>query len=313
MIFSILTFSIFNYFYSMICPPKLVSGDTIALVSPAKAIESSHIEFAKDYLEKHGFHVLVGPHAATEYRYFSGTDKERASDLQWAVDHPDVKAIVCARGGYGAIRLFDLVNWANLLREPRWILGFSDITNFHCLGLKLGIETAHTTMPLNFRENSPESLESLLNVLSGKPNKYTWESHAANKPGTVVGTVVGGNLSILYALLGTPYSPVYDGTILVIEDIGEQVYHLDRMLWAFRLAGVFDRIAGLIVGGMTDLKDTTTPTQWTVEELILEHTHYCSFPIAFQAPVGHISDNRAFICGRKATFTVTENHISFIQ
>ncbi|MGV3612932.1 MAG: S66 peptidase family protein [Fluviicola sp.] len=297
----------------MICPPKLVPGDTIALVSPAKAIETSHIEFARIFFEKHGFNVLVGSNAANEYRYFSGTDEERAGDLQWAIDHPDVKAIVCNRGGYGAIRLFDTVNWANLLREPKWILGFSDITNFHCLGLKLGIESAHTSMPLNFRENTAESLDSILNVLQGKPNEYNWPVNVSNKTGKTEGNVVGGNLSILYSLLGTPYSPIYDDTILFIEDVGEQVYHLDRMLWAFRFAGVFDRISGLIVGGMTDLKDTATPTGWTVEELILEHTKYRSFPIAFNAPVGHITDNRAFICGRKATLAVTENHISFIQ
>ncbi len=297
----------------MICPPQLIPGDTIALVSPAKAIESSYIEFAKNYLEQQGFNVLVGINAAKEYRYFSGTDMDRASDLQWAIDHPDVKAIICNRGGYGAIRLFDLVNWANLLREPKWILGFSDITNFHCLGLKLGIETVHSSMPLNFQENSPESLGSILNVLRGKQNEYIWNSQPSNKTGEATGNVVGGNLSILYSLLGTPYSPNYENAILFIEDVGEQVYHLDRMLWAFRFAGVFDRIAGLIVGGMTDMKDTATPTEWTVEELILEHTKYRSLPIAFEAPVGHISDNRAFICGRKATLTVTENHISFKQ
>jgi muramoyltetrapeptide carboxypeptidase len=297
----------------MICPPKLLPGDTIALVSPAKAIEVSYIDFAKDYLEKQGYRVLVGTHAANTYRYFSGTDMDRASDLQWAIDHPDVKAIVCARGGYGAVRLFDLVNWANLLREPKWILGFSDITNFHCLGLKLGIETAHTSMPLNFRENSSESLESLLNVLSGKPNEYIWAANPANKTGMASGKVVGGNLSILYSLLGTPYSPEYEQAILFIEDIGEQVYHLDRMLCAFRFAGIFDRITGLIVGGMTDMKDTAAPTGWTVEELIREHTAYRSFPIAFQAPVGHIPDNRAFICGRNATLTVTENQSYFFQ
>nr|WP_294862144.1 LD-carboxypeptidase [uncultured Fluviicola sp.] len=297
----------------MIRPPQLVPGDTIALVSPAKAIEAAHIEFAKSYFENQGFKVLVGANATNEYRYFSGTDTDRASDLQWAVDHPDVKAIICNRGGYGAIRLFDLVNWANLLREPKWILGFSDITNFHCLGLKLGIETAHTTMPLNFRENSEESLESMLHVLCGKPNEYRWKRNPSNKSGMVTGNVVGGNLSILYSLLGTPYSPNYENAILFIEDIGEQVYHLDRMLWAFRFAGVFDRIAGLIVGGMSDLKDTAAPTEWTVEELILEHTKYRSFPIAFDAPVGHIPDNRAFICGGSATFTVTEDQSYFFQ
>lgn len=297
----------------MIRPPQLVPGDTIALVSPAKAIEASYIDFAKDYFENQGFKVIVGPNAAGEYRYFSGTDTARANDLQWAVDHPDVKAIVCNRGGYGAIRLFDLVNWANLLREPKWIMGFSDITNFHCLGLKLGIETAHTSMPLNFHENSEESLESMVNVLQGKENQYIWNTHPSNKHGMATGNVVGGNLSILYSLLGTPYSPNYDHAILFIEDIGEQFYHLDRMLFAFKFAGVFDRIVGLIVGGMTGMKDTAIATQWTVEELILEHCKYRSFPIAFQSPVGHISDNRAFICGRPATFTTTENQSYFFQ
>lgn len=297
----------------MICTPKLVPGDTIALVSPAKAIETTHIDFAKSYLEQQGFNVLVGAHAGNQYRYFSGTDEERATDLQWAVDHPEVKAIVCNRGGYGAVRLFDLVNWANLLREPRWIAGFSDITNFNCLGLRLGIETAHTTMPLNFRENTEASLASLLRVLRGEKNEYTWDAHPLNKPGTAHGKVVGGNLSILYGLLGTPYCPDFEQAILFIEDVGEQVYHLDRMLWTLKFAGVFDRIAGLIVGGMTDMKDTAMPTEWTVEQLILEHTKYNAFPIAFQSPVGHIPDNRAFICGRTADFSVSESQSYFAQ
>ncbi|MDR0801429.1 LD-carboxypeptidase [Fluviicola sp.] len=297
----------------MICPHQLVPGDTIALVSPAKAIEASYIDFARSYFEEQGFAVLVSPNAASEYRYFSGTDQQRADDLQWAIDHPDVKAIVCNRGGYGAIRLFDAVNWANLLREPKWILGFSDITNFHCLGLRLGIETAHTTMPLNFRENTPEALESLMHVLRGTNNEYTWSAHPANKPGMAAGTVIGGNLSILHSLLGTPYCPNFENAILFIEDLEEQLYHIDRMLSAFRLAGVFERISGLIVGGMTNIKDTAKATGWTIEELISEHTRFRNIPIAFHAPVGHIPDNRAFICGRSATFTVTENQSYFFQ
>lgn len=297
----------------MIRPSQLKPGDIIALVSPAKGIEAAYIDFAKTYFENQGFKVLTGEHAYGQYRYFSGTDQQRAADLQWAIDHPEVKAIVCNRGGYGAVRLFDLVNWANLLREPKWILGFSDITNFNCLGLKLGIETAHTTMPLNFGENSPESLDSLLNVLHGKPNEYNWNASPSNKTGEASGMVVGGNLSILYSLLGTPYCPNYENAILFIEDIGEQVYHLDRMLWAFRYAGVFERISGLIVGGMTDLKDTATATEWKIEDLIREHTAFRSFPIAFQAPVGHIPDNRAFICGRIGSLKVTGDQCYFTQ
>lgn len=297
----------------MIHPPKLKTGDTIALISPAKAIEEKHILFAKKRFEEAGFQVIIGKHAAGSFRYFSGTDEERSADFQWAIDHHDVKAIVCNRGGYGSVRLFDLVNWANLLREPKWILGFSDITYFHLLGLKLGIETVHSTMPLNFEENSPEALESLLNVIRGIENQYTWDSSPKNKAGQANGKIIAGNLSIIYALLGTPYCPNFEHAILVIEDVGEQVYHLDRMLWALHLAGVFEQISGLIIGGMTDMKDTATPTEWTVEDLILQHTKYRNIPIAFQGPIGHISDNRAFINGRKATLHVSEKQVSFHQ
>lgn len=153
----------------------------------------------------------------------------------------------------------------------------------------------------------------MLNTIRGIENQYTWESSPQNKVGQANGKIIAGNLSIIYALLGTPYCPNFEQAILVIEDVGEQVYHLDRMLWAFQLAGVFEQISGLIIGGMTDMKDTATPTEWTVEELILQHTKYRNIPIAFQGPIGHISDNRAFINGRTATLSVSEKQVFFHQ
>lgn len=293
--------------------PILQAGDLIALVSPAKAIEENFVNYAQNFLEKAGFRVQIGKHALGQFGYFAGTDEERAADLQAAIDNPEVKAIICNRGGYGAVRLFDRVDWANLLREPKWIVGFSDITNLHCFALRQGISSIHASMPLNFEENTEEALSSLLHVLLGKKNNYSWTGNSNNMQGTVEATVVGGNLSILYAHLATPYCPDYEGKILFVEDIDEQYYHLDRMLWAFNQAGVFERISGLIVGGMTGMKDTANPTGYSVEGLFREHLKYRAIPLAFDAPVGHIPDNRAFVCGRIGKLAVGNDTVQFSQ
>lgn len=297
----------------MIRPANLVPGDTIALIAPAKAIEPVLVDQAVALLEKAGFVVLVGQHTKGQFHYFSGTDDERAADLQWAIDHKEVKAIICARGGYGAVRLLDRVQWATLLREPKWILGFSDITNFHLHALQLDIESVHCTMPLNFAENSVEALASLFTVLQTGKVKHAWETTSFNREGVVTGQLIGGNLSILTAALGTPLYPNFQGAILFIEDIGEQLYQLDRMLHALKMARVFDQIAGLIIGGMTELKDTAIPTGFVLEDLIAEQLQYRSIPVAFNAPIGHITDNRAVIVGRNSQLTITASTVLLEQ
>lgn len=297
----------------MIRPANLVPGDTIALIAPAKAIEPVLVDQAVALFEKAGFVVLVGQHTKGQFHYFSGTDDERAADLQWAIDHKEVKAIICARGGYGAVRLLDRVQWATLLREPKWILGFSDITNFHLHALQLDIESVHCTMPLNFAENSVEALASLFTVLQTGKVKHAWETTSFNREGVVTGQLIGGNLSILTAALGTPLYPNFQGAILFIEDIGEQLYQLDRMLHALKMARVFDQIAGLIIGGMTELKDTATPTGFVLEDLIVEQLQYRSIPVAFNAPIGHITDNRAVIVGRNSQLTITASTVLLEQ
>lgn len=298
---------------TFILPPVLKPGDTIALISPAKSISQELIEQAKTRLENRGYVVLVGKHSAGEYNYFSGTEEQRRSDLQWAIDHPDVKAILCNRGGYGAIHFLETANYANLLREPRWILGFSDITNFHCLAVQMGTAAVHSTMPLNFNENTPESLETLFSVLETGSVEFNWNSSQNNKIGEANGTVVGGNLAILYSLLGTKFFPQMDGAILFIEDIGEQAYQLDRMLHAFQLAGVWDKISGLIVGGMTDISETAVPTKLNYQETILSLLKYRNIPVAFDAPIGHQNDNRALIVGKIGKLEVSEFNSSITQ
>jgi len=297
----------------IISPKTLEPGDTIALISPAKAIEATLVENARAFFESKGYRVLVGEHAVGQFNYFSGTESERLSDLQWAIDHPEVKAIICNRGGYGAIHLMQKANFANLLREPRWIAGFSDITNFHCLCYQLGIESIHSTMPLNFKQNTEESLETLLSAIAGSTTSFSWETSEFNYEGKTENVVLGGNLAILYSLLGTKYFPNLENAILFIEDIGEQAYQLDRMLHAFQLAGVWDKISGLIVGGMTDISETAVPTKLNFKETINHFLQYRKVPIAFDAPVGHQDDNRAVIVGRKGTLIVGKEKVSFSQ
>lgn len=297
----------------MIQAPLLKKGDTIALISPAKAIDAELVLAAKVKWEEYGYKVIIGKHACDSFSYFSAPDYERGKDLEWAIDHPEVKAIICGRGGYGAVRLLESVNWANLLREPKWIIGFSDITNFHLLGLKLGIETIHATMPLNYAENSPESFESLLSILEKGTVKHTWMASNRNKNGEASGKLVGGNMSIVYSLLGTPYCPNFENNILFFEDLSEQVYHIDRMIQAFKLAGVFEQISGLIIGGMTDMKDTAIPTNYSIPDLFKEAFSYRNIPICFDVPIGHINDNRAVIQGRESQLIVTSEKVEFVQ
>ena len=290
----------------------LQKGDTIAIVSPAKAIEHEYVSFAKEKMEALGYKVIIGKHALGRHLYFSGTIPERLSDFQEALDNPDVKAVLCARGGYGCVQLVDIINWSSALRQPKWIIGFSDVTVFHQRLQKLGLKSIHGTMPLNFKENSDESFSTLINALEQKNYSIKAKPHFDNKSGTAEGILVGGNLSILYSLLGTDDQIDYSNTILFIEDISEQLYVLDRMMFAFKKAGVLDKVKGLIVGGMTNMSDTTPPIGETAEQIILKHFQYSKTPICFDFPAGHINDNRALRFGSTAQLSVTENDVELI-
>ncbi|MDG1331293.1 MAG: LD-carboxypeptidase [Crocinitomicaceae bacterium] len=281
-------------------PASLQKGDLIAIVAPAKAIESEHVLFAKSFFEKEGFRVEVSDNCLGSYNYFSGDIAHRLRDFQSELDHPEVKAIICARGGYGCVQLLDRIQWASQLREPKWIVGFSDVTYFHQRMQMHGIASIHGTMPLNFKENSKEALSTLINCLEGKPSEISWERNSYNRIGETSGKLVGGNLSILYALLGTDDQINFDNTILYIEDVGEPIYAIDRMFYAFSKAGVLDKINGLVVGGMTSLSDTAVPYGNAYEEVVLSHFEYRKIPIAFDLPAGHIDDNRALVLGKEA-------------
>lgn len=288
----------------------LQPNDLIVLVSPAKAIDETLVLAAKSKLEGAGFRVELGQHVVGQKHYFSGTDEERAADFQWAIDHPEAKAILCARGGYGCIRILDRIQWASQLREPKWLIGFSDVTVFHQYLQKFELPSIHATMPLNFGEITEEAWQSLIDALLGKTLNYTISANKNNQLGEAKGKLLGGNLSILYSLLGTDLQPDYTNSILFIEDLAEQLYHIDRMFYAFQHAGILNQIKGLIVGGMTDLKDTATPIGFSLEELILQHFQYRSIPIAFDFPAGHIPDNRSLILGKEVSLNVYETSVT---
>lgn len=284
----------------------LQPNDLIYITAPAKAIEKEYVMFAKDFFEKQGYRVEIAKHCLGEFNYFSGTDEERLEDFQYGIDNDEVKAIICARGGYGCVRIVDKINWRKLLSNPKFVVGFSDITVFHNRLNELRLPSIHGTMPLNFKENTPDALSTLLSALRQEKYRIATEPDANNKFGKGHGVIVGGNLSVLYSLLGTnDHVPLRD-KILFIEDLGEPLYAIDRMMYAFSKAGELQHLQGLIVGGLTNLKDSEKPFGKAVEEIILDHVGHLNFPIAFNFPAGHIDDNRAITFGQTADFDVNE-------
>lgn len=286
----------------------------IRIVSPAKAIEKEHVVFAQNFLKSNGFEVEISKHCLGQNHYFSGTDSERLTDFQNAIDDNSVDVILCARGGYGCIRIVDNLDFSNFIKHPKLIIGFSDVTVFHNhIHGNYNIPTVHASMPLNFSSNSTKSLQSIVNVINKKPLTYTVDTHSNNKMGEVNAEVVGGNLAIIYALIGTNSDINLDNKILFIEDVGEYVYAVDRMMWALKKSGKLKKLAGLIIGGMTNVSDTETPFGKTVEAVILESVNQLDIPICFGFPAGHLDDNRAIILGKKANLEVFNNRVVFEQ
>ncbi len=282
----------------------------IRIVSPAKAIEANYIDGAKDFLEQKGFTVELGNNVAGQYHYFSGTDEERRQDFQDAINSENVDIILCARGGYGTIRIVDLVDFSPLKKYPKQIIGFSDITVFHHhIHQHVGIETVHATMPLNFKHNTNESLGTLVNSITGLPNQYNIPSNQNNISGTAKGQVIGGNLTMICTLIGTNSDIDFSGKILFIEEVAEYIYAIDRMLWSLEKSGKLSQINGLIVGGMTGIKDTEIRFGKNVEHLILDRVSKYDYPVCFDFPAGHIDDNRSLVFGRESELIVEKEFV----
>ncbi len=287
--------------------PSLHKGDLIYITAPAKSIDASYVHYAENYLLNRGYRVEISAHCLGEHHYFSGTEAQRALDFNKAIHNPEVKAILCARGGYGCIQIVDQIDWDEFSVNPKWIIGFSDVTVLHHRLQHFGFPSIHGSMPLNFEENSKEALNTLINAVSGNPYSIHSPIQSLNRFGEVEGIVVGGNLSIIYSLLGTKDKTCFDGGILFIEDLAEQLYHLDRMLHSLVRSGATLGLKGLIVGSFSSMQDTAVPFGKEIEEIIREHFGGLNIPIAVGFPAGHIPDNQALVFGEKARLNVNES------
>ncbi len=292
---------------TMITPAYLQKGDTVALVATARKHIVKSMQPAIDLLENWGLHVVIGKSIGLEENQLAGSDEQRAADLQEQLDNPNIKAIWCARGGYGTIRVIDLIDFTQFKKQPKWLVGFSDVTVLHNHLNTMGFKSVHGIMPISLAKASPEAIESLHLSLFGNPLQYAIDPHPMNRLGKASGELVGGNLSILYSLLGSQSAIDCKDKILYIEDLDEYLYHIDRMMMNLKRNGCLESLKGIIVGSMTDMKDNDIPWGKNALEIIQDVTKKYNIPIIFNFPAGHIADNRALILGNTVTIEVTEN------
>lgn len=294
----------------MIRPPFLNKNDQILLISPAGKIESVKIEGAIKILESWGLQVKISDYAFGDYNIFSGTDNQRLSDLQLALDDKNIKAIICMRGGYGTIRLLDKLDFQLFKHVPKWIVGYSDITVLHAyLNSIVKCESIHGIMAVNFPANgiSTKFTESLRKILFGETLRYEIPNHELNRYGKAIGELIGGNLSIITSLMGTAVAYITKSKILFIEEIGENLYKLDRMMHQLKLSGKLKHINGLVVGGMTQMIDDP---QFGKESygIIYDAVKTFNYPLIFNFPAGHLENNIALHLGRRMMMKVTSQH-----
>ena len=288
-------------------------GDKIGIISTARKISMEELKPSIKLLEEWGLKVVFGKNLFEEDNQFSGTVTQRSSDLQSMIDDDSIKAILCARGGYGTVQIIDKVDFSHLIKNPKWIIGYSDVTVLHSHLHQLGITSLHATMPINFEKNTPKALESLKSALFGLGDLTEINHHHFNRFGKVEGEIVGGNLSILYSLLGSDSDINTEGKILFIEDLDEYLYHVDRIMMNLKRNGKLKNLKALIIGGMSDMNDNTIPFGKTAEEIILEYIKEFDFPVCFNFPAGHLADNRCIRLGGKSVLEVNKNGVSLSQ
>jgi muramoyltetrapeptide carboxypeptidase len=298
----------------MIRPAYLKKGDQIAIVSPARSITFEEVHPAIRFFQKHDLEVVLGSYIFSKQHQFAGSDEQRRRDFQHMLDDEQIKAIVCSRGGYGTVRIIDKLDFSAFREQPKWIVGFSDVTVLHShIQQQFGIETLHATMPINIKnEKQDETLQTMVNALFGKRITYTCPKSDLSREGNAEGVLTGGNLSILYSLMGSSSETDTAGKILFLEDVDEYLYHIDRMMMALKRAGKLDKLKGLIVGGMTKMNDNTIPFGKTANEIISDVVKDYQFPVCYDFPAGHQDANLALIMGRKVHLSIDkEVNLSF--
>ena len=293
----------------MIIPPFLKAGDTVALVCTARKFFPEDAKPAIDLLESWGLNVKLGSTIGLDNFQLGGKDTERTTDFQAQLDDENVKAIWCARGGYGTVRIIDSLDFTNFKQHPKWIMGFSDVTVLHSQLNVERVASLHSIMPFTVPTAPEKVKETLRKALFGETISYTIPSKSFDVKGTASGELVGGNISILYSLLGSKSAIDTKDKILFIEDLDEYLYHIDRMMYNLKRNGYFEQVKGIIVGSMTDMHDNEIPFGQNEVQIITEIAKDTSIPIAFQFPAGHQKDNRTLILGQQVAFEVNEKEI----
>lgn len=291
----------------MITPKYLEKGDKVAIVAPARSISFDEVHPTIRLMQRWGLEVVLGTNIFRRYNQFSGNDDARKADLQQMLDDDSIRAIICARGGYGTVRIIDRIDFSRFCRNPKWIVGYSDITVLHAhIQRHFQTETLHATMPINIKSDTvpDESTESMRKALFGQKISYTLPTSSLARKGDVAGVLTGGNLSILYSLLGSVSESDTTDKILFLEDVEEYLYHIDRMMMALKRSGKLDKLKGLIVGGMDRMNDNAVPYGKSACEIISEVTGEYQFPVCFGFPAGHGDKNLALIIGRKIKLSV---------
>jgi muramoyltetrapeptide carboxypeptidase len=289
----------------MITPPYLKKGDTVAIVATARKNIDDNLKFASDLLTSWGLNVKIGSTIGLDLNQLAGTDEQRAKDFQVQMDNQNIKAIWCVRGGYGTVRMIDLLDFTKFKQNPKWIIGFSDVTVLHNHLNTMGFKSIHGIMPVSSKATALAK-ETLRTAMFGDRLEYDIEPHPMNRMGKASGELVGGNLSILYSLLGSPSSINCNDKILFMEDLDEYLYHIDRMMMNLKRNGCLESIKGIIVGAMTKMKDNDIPWGKDALQIIEDVTKKYKIPVIYNFPAGHIQDNRALIMGNKISIDVNK-------
>ena len=285
----------------------------VALAAPARKVFPHEVEYAVNWLQSNGMEPVYDERLFAADHIFAGTDAFRAEVLQEYLDRSDIDAIWMARGGYGCIRIIDRIDFSKTAVQPKLLIGFSDVTVFHGMMQRLGQTSLHASMPYCLENKTPEALQSLLDAMKGKELRHTWPSHPLNRPGTVEGDLVGGNLSVLYGMIGSRSFPETEGRILFIEEVDEYIYHVERMMMGLKRAGCLEKLKALVVGGLTQIHDNPEPFGKTVEQAIFDVVKPYDYPVCFGLPAGHQPDNRALRLGAPARLDCSDTQLCGIQ
>jgi len=293
----------------MLFPQPLQKGDKTALVCTARFVDKAQLEYSIQLLKLWDLQVVIGSSIGLKDNQFGGTDQDRALDFQQQVNDPEIKAIFIAKGGYGTARILDRIDFQPLVKYPKWIVGYSDVTALHLKLQQLEIASIHADMPVDFPKKSIETLESLKRCLF--KNAYTIKFHSSFESisGQCEGVLIGGNLSVLYSVLGTTGLPSFKNKILFLEDLDEYLYHIDRMVLNLKRNDILSQLSGLIVGGMTSMNDNAIPFGYSANAIIYNHVSEYKYPVAFDSPSGHLKENLAMVLGANVRLTIDNNSV----